>query len=103
VVVLAIKDKKDFQSLEPEAYLEKGQLDLAGLFLRARDKNYALMRLDAQGAHPHATVYHEYTHHKIQFTAITYTPAGELHPCTDLEGMKAHIEFFEAVGKSAEG
>jgi hypothetical protein len=45
--VLAVKDKKDFQSLEPEAYLAKGQLELAGLFLRAPDKNCVLLRLDA--------------------------------------------------------
>ncbi len=62
IVVLAVKDKKDFQTLEPEAYLAKGQIELAGLFLRAPDKNYVLMRLDAQGEHPYATVYHEYTH-----------------------------------------
>jgi hypothetical protein len=62
IVVLAVKDKKDFQALEPEAYLAKGQLELAGLFLRAPDKNYVLLRLDAGGDHPYATVYHEYTH-----------------------------------------
>jgi TonB family protein len=62
IVVLAVKDKKDFHALEPEAYLAKGQLDLAGLFLRAPDKSYILLRLDAQGEHPYATVYHEYTH-----------------------------------------
>jgi len=62
IVVLAVKDKKDFQALEPEAYLAKGQLELAGIFLRAPDKNYVLLRLDAQGEHPYATVYHEYTH-----------------------------------------
>jgi tetratricopeptide (TPR) repeat protein len=62
IVVLAVKDKKDFQALEPEAYLAKGQIGLAGLFLRAPDKNYVLLRLDAEGPHPYATVYHEYTH-----------------------------------------
>jgi tetratricopeptide (TPR) repeat protein len=62
IVVLALKDKNGFRALEPEAYLAKGQLDIAGLFLRAPDKNYVLMRLDAQGEHPYATVYHEYTH-----------------------------------------
>jgi len=62
IVVLALKDRKGFQALEPAAYLAKGQLDLAGLFLSAPDKNYILLRLDAQGEHPFATVYHEYTH-----------------------------------------
>jgi tetratricopeptide (TPR) repeat protein len=62
IVVLAVKDKKDFQALEPEAHLARGQAELAGLFLRAPDKNYILLRLDAEGDHPYATVYHEYTH-----------------------------------------
>ena len=62
IIVLAIKDDKDFRALEPQAYLAKGQLKLGGLFLRAADKNYILMRLDAEGEHPYGIVYHEYTH-----------------------------------------
>ena len=66
IVVLALKDKKSFQSFEPEAYLAKGQLDLAGYFMQAPDKNYILLRLDAEGEHPFATVYHEYTHYMMR-------------------------------------
>ena len=62
VIVLAIRDEKDFRALEPEEYLRKGQLKLGGLFLRAPDKNYVLMRIDAEGDHPYEVVYHEYTH-----------------------------------------
>jgi tetratricopeptide (TPR) repeat protein len=62
IVVLAIKDEKDFRALEPEAYLQKGSLKLGGLFLRGADKNYVLMRLDAEGDHPYSIIYHEYTH-----------------------------------------
>jgi hypothetical protein len=62
ITVLAVKDKKDFRELEPAAYLAKGQLKLGGLFLRRADKNYVLLRLDAEGEHPYAVVYHEYTH-----------------------------------------
>ncbi len=46
---------------------------------------------------------HSNNYFRIQFTAVGFTPAGELHPCTDLEGMTAHVEFFEASGKSAAG
>jgi tetratricopeptide (TPR) repeat protein len=63
IVVLALKSRKDFQALEPQAYLSKGQLDLAGLFMRAPDKNYILLRLDGENEHPFAVVYHEYTHY----------------------------------------
>ena len=62
IIVLAIKDEKNFRLLEPAEYLAKGQLKLGGLFLRGADKNYVLMRLDAEGEHPYAVVYHEYTH-----------------------------------------
>jgi len=62
LIVLAVKDEKDFRDLEPRAYLAKGQIKLGGLFLRAPDKNYVLMRVDAEGDHPYSVIYHEYTH-----------------------------------------
>jgi tetratricopeptide (TPR) repeat protein len=66
IVVVALKDRKGFQALEPEPYLAKGQLDLAGLFMSAPDKSYILLRLDTQDEHPFATVYHEYTHYMLR-------------------------------------
>jgi hypothetical protein len=85
IIVLALKDKKAFQALEPEVYLAKGQIDLAGLFMRAPDKNYILLRLDAQGAHPFATVYHEYTHYMMR-------SASEWLPLWLNEGL---AEFYQ--------
>lgn len=67
IIVMATKNSKGFQALEPEAYLASGQLKLAGLFLQTSDKNYVLLRLDAEFEHPFASVYHEYTH--LQFSA----------------------------------
>ena len=69
IVVIAVKDKKGMEALEPEAYLAKGQLGVAGLFLRTPDKNYMLLRLDTQAEHPYATVYHEYTHFLVSDAA----------------------------------
>jgi tetratricopeptide (TPR) repeat protein len=62
IIVLACRDEKSFRALEPESYLAKGQVKLGGLFARAADKNYVLMLLDAEGDHPYAVIYHEYTH-----------------------------------------
>ena len=62
IVVLAVNSEEDFRGLEPAVYLNKGSLQLAGLFLRAPDKNYVLMRLEARGEHPYEVLYHEYTH-----------------------------------------
>jgi Flp pilus assembly protein TadD len=85
IIVLAIKDEKDFNALEPQAYLAKGSLKLGGLFLRAPDKNYVLMRLDAEGEHPYAVVYHEYTH-------LLLSKAAEWMPLWMNEGL---AEFYE--------
>jgi len=62
MTVLALKDRKGFQSLLPTAYLAKGALQLDGLFLRTPDRNYILVRLDTETEHPFSIVYHEYTH-----------------------------------------
>jgi tetratricopeptide (TPR) repeat protein len=90
VIVLALKDKKALQSLEPAAYLAKGQLDLAGWFMPAPDKNYILLRLDAQGDHPYATIYHEYTHFMMR-SASSWIPLwmseglAEFYQNTDIQ------------------
>ena len=85
IVVLALRDRKGFQALEPQAYLAKGQLNLAGLFLRAPDKNYILLRLDGEGDHPFSTVYHEYTH-------LMMSKAQEWMPVWLNEGL---AEFYQ--------
>jgi tetratricopeptide (TPR) repeat protein len=85
IVVLAVKDESDFRALEPQVYLEKGQAKLAGLFLRAPDKNYVLMRINAEGEHPYAVIYHEYTH-------LLMGKAGEWIPLWFNEGL---AEFYQ--------
>ena len=102
IIVLAIKDEKDFRTLEPQAYLAKGQLKLGGLFLRAPDKNYVLMRVDAEGEHPYSVVYHEYTH-------LLLSKSAEWLPLWLNEGL---AEFYQntdihekevAVGQASPG
>src|SRR5579864_7623322 len=39
IVVLALRNRRDFQAVEPADYLAKGQLDLAGLFLQRGERN----------------------------------------------------------------
>lgn len=87
IVVLAVNDEKDFRALEPEVYLAKGSVDLAGLFLRAPDKNYVLMRLDASGEHPYRVIYHEYTH-------LVLSKGAEWLPLWLNEGT---AEFYEST------
>lgn len=62
VFVLAIKSKEQFRALEPKDYQASKSLPLHGMFVRVADKNYILMRLDAEAGNPYPVVYHEYTH-----------------------------------------
>jgi len=85
IVVVAAKNQKVFDTMEPAAYLAKGQMKLGGYFMRTQEKNYILLRLDAEYEHPFSTVYHEYTH--VQFSG-----AAEWMPLWLNEGL---AEFME--------
>lgn len=93
IVVIAVKDEKDFRALEPEAYLAKGSLKLAGLFLRAPERNYVLLRLGAEGEHPYSVVYHEYTH--------LLTSKAEWMPLWLSEGLAEFYQNTDITDKSA--
>lgn len=85
IIVVAAKDQKTFEAIEPAAYLAKGQLKLGGYFMQAADKNYILLRLDAEFEHPYASVYHEYTH-------LEFSGDNEWLPLWLNEGL---AEFFQ--------
>ena len=42
IVVIAVRNQKEFQAIEPAAYLSKGQVNLAGIALSTSDKNFVL-------------------------------------------------------------
>jgi tetratricopeptide (TPR) repeat protein len=85
IVVVAAKSQKIFDTLEPAAYLAKGQMKIGGYFMQAADKNYILLRLDAEFEHPYASVYHEYTH-------LHFSNDAEWLPLWLNEGL---AEFFQ--------
>ena len=93
IIVIAVKNQKDFRELEPSQYLAKGMLQLAGLFLPAPDKNYVLLRLDVpDDEHPYATVYHEYTH-------LLCSKAEDWLPLWLNEGLAQFYENTDIRGK----
>ena len=62
VFVFAVTKKDQFRALEPDTYHSRKSLPLHGMFVRAADKNYILMRLDSEAGNPYPVVYHEYAH-----------------------------------------
>ena len=92
IVVLAAKTQKTFDTMEPAAYLAKGQLKLGGYYVHTQDKNYILLNLDAEQEHPFATVYHEYTH--VQFAG-----AADWMPLWLNEGLAMFMQNTEVRDK----
>ena len=46
-----------------------------------------------------ALALHSANYYRVAFSALNYSPPGELHPCTDLEGMQARVEYVDAGGQ----
>lgn len=92
VIVVAARNGKTFEGMEPAEYLGRGKLRLGGYFLHTLEKNYILMRLDAEYQHPYATVYHEYTH--LQFAS-----ASEWMPLWLNEGLASFMQNTEIRNK----
>jgi hypothetical protein len=40
---------------------------------------------------------------QIEFTAANFAPKNDLNPCTDIEGLKAKVQFAEVSDKSVAG
>lgn len=95
ILVVGAKNAKVFASMEPAAYLGRGKLRLGGYFLHTSDKNYILLRLDAEFDHPYASVYHEYTH--LEFAAD-----GEWMPLWLNEGLAEFMQNTEIHDKDVE-
>jgi tetratricopeptide (TPR) repeat protein len=92
IIVMAAKNEKVFDSIEPAAYLAKGQIKLGGYYMHTQEKNYILLQLGAEYEHPFASVYHEYTH--VQFAG-----AAEWMPLWLNEGFAEFIQNTEIEDK----
>ena len=48
----------------------------------------------------HEVTMHSPNYYKIQFSALGFTPTGDMQPCTQIEGRPAKVEFIEPTDKS---
>ena len=62
VVILAARDETTMKMLAPDEWEGEGHIHPAGLFHSDGEKDYVVLRLDAQGTSAFHTIYHEYTH-----------------------------------------
>ncbi len=62
VVILAARDETTMKMLAPDEWEGEGHVHPAGMFHSDGEKDYVVMRLDAEGTSAFHTIYHEYTH-----------------------------------------
>jgi hypothetical protein len=62
----------------------------------------AVIEFRVEGANKSVTLYsNDYL--KIEFTARGFTPQGAIHPCDDMEGMRARVQYAESSDKTVDG
>ena len=60
--ILGVKGETDFRALLPEFYEAKGTVHPGGVFQAGQERNYVVVRLDAESETSYQVLYHEYTH-----------------------------------------
>ncbi len=62
----------------------------------------ALLEVTLKAGRQTVKLYSENYFH-VRFSALNFTPPGELHPCRDLKGYKARVFFYDLKGKPNQG
>jgi tetratricopeptide (TPR) repeat protein len=88
ITIFAVKDDKSLSELLPD-YWTKGHAHPSGIFWTRMSQYYAAVNLDAQGANPYATMYHEYYHS----LTIPYFPGLPLWLSEGLADFFGHSEI----------
>ena len=60
--ILAVRDEEDLKALLPGFWEKEGRKHPSGIFVSGPEKDYVALRLDAPGASPYETIFHEYIH-----------------------------------------
>lgn len=60
------------------------------------------MELNVEGATMTISLYSN-NYFKVEFSTMGFTPAGDLHPCNDIEGMRAVVQYAESSDKTVDG
>jgi tetratricopeptide (TPR) repeat protein len=61
-----------------------------------------MLSVDPSGKTPAVDLYRN-DFKQIEFSALNFTPKGDLNPCTDIEGLKAKVEYAEVSDRSIAG
>ena len=40
---------------------------------------------------------------RLEISAVNFTPSGDMNPCTDLENVRAKVEYAEGTSNASDG
>ena len=86
--ILAVKGEDAYRTLLPEFYESKGHVHPQGAFQAGQDRNYVILRLDAESESSFEVLYHEYTHFLLQ---LNFGPL----PLWLNEGLAEYFGFMQ--------
>ncbi|HEX6772984.1 MAG TPA: DUF1570 domain-containing protein [Acidobacteriaceae bacterium] len=88
--------------VHPSASANATRHEAHGIIHGVRCGAPAVMELQLQAGEKTISLYSN-NYFNVPFSAANYTPEGEMHPCTELDGKKAHISYAETADKTAVG
>jgi tetratricopeptide (TPR) repeat protein len=75
---------------------------VTGVIRGVRCGEAGLLQLRVEGAKGAVNVYSNDAY-KIDYRALNFTPQEAIHPCQDLEGMRARVHYFATADKTVDG
>ena len=85
----------------PSASVDAPRHEARGIIHGVRCGAPSVLELQLQGEKTISLYSNNYFN--VPFSAANYTPEGEMHPCTELEGKKARISYAETADRTAAG
>ncbi len=75
---------------------------MTGVIREVRCSYPAVIEFKVEAAGKSIDVYSD-NYFKLDFTTANFTPKGELHPCADLQGLTAVVQYAEVPDKTVDG
>jgi tetratricopeptide (TPR) repeat protein len=76
--------------------------DLAGTIEDVQCAAPAVMKMTFKSGSQTVSLFSD-NFYTVKYSALNFTPTGVLHPCQDIEGMKAKVFFYNLKGRPNEG
>ena len=101
----ATQSRSQSRQSAPEAKKEKrvrGRKDMADGQIKSVNCKGRAMDMVFDGSYETLRL-HTDDYFKVEFSAINFTPSGEMNPCKTANGMYARVYYYQIKGHSHEG